>query len=500
MPGNLVAFAIKYLKRGGSMGYAVVHMQKIKAGGLRGIQSHINREHEPRTNPDVDMSRSAENYSIVPCSSFPVEVNRIIKTSATETKTVRKDAVVLCNFIVTSDEKTMKAMAPEEQKQLFRDSVDWFSRRYGGKNIAFATVHMDETTPHLHIGVVPVLDKKLCARDLFTRKELFSIQTDFAKDVGSRYGLQRGEEGSTRTHLSEMQYKVAKEQEKAIEARKTLEQLQEQAKAQEQKIKAYKAIQGNLEGIQQISPKKIVPGMVTVKRRDFDVLKEQAQAFAAHQEELGHLQELRQQLEDRETRADERTAQLDQREKKIRTLENKTKLLYSQQVDVNRVLEKTKAENKRLSNAYKSVQRELTFYRDRAERIDKQADKEQQLRQVCYNLARQIVEVTRAMELLGSPTKENNIFSPEKNIWYQPQLTQEGMELINRVITSVESRLRDSGSIVDLNFSALLRDLRVPAMTRDIYSPVFQKKEQERQRQKEKQVKQKKAHDFEIEL
>ena len=47
------------------MGFAVVHMQKIKANGMRGVQSHIYREHEPKTNPDVDMSKSDDNYALV---------------------------------------------------------------------------------------------------------------------------------------------------------------------------------------------------------------------------------------------------------------------------------------------------------------------------------------------------------------------------------------------------------------------------------------------------
>ena len=35
-----------------------------------------------------------------------------------------------------------------------------------------------------------------------------AIQTDFPKQVGERYGLERGKEGSTRTHLSEQRFKL----------------------------------------------------------------------------------------------------------------------------------------------------------------------------------------------------------------------------------------------------------------------------------------------------
>lgn len=50
------------MRGGNKVGYAVVHMMKIKSGAVGGIQSHNNREHEPKTNPDVDMSRSEDNY------------------------------------------------------------------------------------------------------------------------------------------------------------------------------------------------------------------------------------------------------------------------------------------------------------------------------------------------------------------------------------------------------------------------------------------------------
>lgn len=52
------------MRGGNKVGYAVVHMMKIKSGAVGGIQSHNNREHEPKTNPDVDMSRSEDNYDL----------------------------------------------------------------------------------------------------------------------------------------------------------------------------------------------------------------------------------------------------------------------------------------------------------------------------------------------------------------------------------------------------------------------------------------------------
>lgn len=234
------------------MGFVVVHMQKIKAGGVKGIQSHNNRERRPRTNPDIDTSRSAENYDLVQSSNYSKTIKSNIEKFATETKTVRKDAVVYCSFIVTSDEQTMKSMTLDKQKAFFEDSVRWFARRYGAENIVNATVHMDETTPHMHIGITPIANQRLSAKAIFDKKELTSIQTDFAKEVGEQYGLERGKEGSERTHLSETRFKL-QTAEKSLEKAKTeyrdiRSQTQELSHKENENIKALIKEKKSLEG------------------------------------------------------------------------------------------------------------------------------------------------------------------------------------------------------------------------------------------------------------
>src|SRR5699024_11488469 len=54
---------------------------------------------------------------------------------------------------------------PGEQKRFFEESYKLFSERYGKQNIAYATVHNDEQTPHMHLGVVPMRDGKLQGKD-----------------------------------------------------------------------------------------------------------------------------------------------------------------------------------------------------------------------------------------------------------------------------------------------------------------------------------------------
>lgn len=206
------------MRGGNKVGYAVVHMMKIKSGAVGGIQSHNNREHEPKTNPDVDMSRSEDNYDLISCDNYKRSIKEKLSNLVESSRAVRKDAVVVCNFIVTSDNETMNALGADRQREFFQDSVKWFSDRYGADRVLNATVHMDETTPHLHIGVMPITqDGRLSAKAIFTKTEMKAIQTEFARDVGEKYGLERGVEGSERTHLSEARFKEKKALEMANE-------------------------------------------------------------------------------------------------------------------------------------------------------------------------------------------------------------------------------------------------------------------------------------------
>ncbi len=219
---------------GSKMGYAVVHMMKIKAGSMGGIQSHNNREHPSRSNPDIDPERTKYNYDLVACDNYRGEFRRKVSELVESKRAVRKDAVAVCNFIVTSDKDTMARLGADGQRAFFEDSVRWFEDRYGADRILNATVHMDEATPHLHIGVVPItVDGRLSAKAIFTKTELTAIQTEFARDVGAQYGLERGIEGSENTHLSEIRYKLEMARQELAQEQERLQELREDAELAE---------------------------------------------------------------------------------------------------------------------------------------------------------------------------------------------------------------------------------------------------------------------------
>src|SRR5699024_1118739 len=74
--------------------------------------------------------------------------------------------------------------------------------RYGKQNIAYATVHNDEQTPHMQSGVVPMSGGKLHGKNVFNRQELLWRQDKFADHMTKQgFELKRGERSSDRKRI-----------------------------------------------------------------------------------------------------------------------------------------------------------------------------------------------------------------------------------------------------------------------------------------------------------
>ena len=193
------------------MSFAVCRMQKMKSYDLKGMQFHNQRERESKTNHEIDKSRSRLNYDLVNPEKidYNKRVKEIIEIQKTGTRQTRKDAVLVNELLVTSDRGFFDGLDEKEQKRFFEESYKLFAERYGERNIAYATVHNDEKTPHMHLGVVPMRDGKLQGKNVFNRQELQWIQDEFPKYMQKKgFDLQRGEKGSDREHLTTQEFKA----------------------------------------------------------------------------------------------------------------------------------------------------------------------------------------------------------------------------------------------------------------------------------------------------
>ena len=202
------------------MSMIVARMQKMKAENLIGIGNHNQRKTKKHSNPDIDTSLSELNYDLVNrTDNYKKDIENFINENKSTTRAVRKDAVLINEWIITSDRKFFENLSDEDTKEFFITAKEYFAENFGEENIRYATVHLDESTPHLHMGIVPFdKDKKLSAKRIFNREALRNVQEDLPKLLQEKgFDIERGLEGSDRKNLTVPEFKKLKEAEKEIE-------------------------------------------------------------------------------------------------------------------------------------------------------------------------------------------------------------------------------------------------------------------------------------------
>ena len=191
------------------MSYQQLHAGKVKLKGLAGIRHHLIDRQRVKTNPDIDLSRSHLNHSIEDLS--PDNLIRYVRQRIKQLHLKRKpriDAVGLEDIIVGASSDFMLQLGTDKREQYFTDALHFFQNRYGKENVMYCQCHLDESNPHIHIGVVPVTaDGRLSARDVFNPQTLEKLQADFHCTVSQHYGLKRGDHHS-RNYLELNLFKV----------------------------------------------------------------------------------------------------------------------------------------------------------------------------------------------------------------------------------------------------------------------------------------------------
>lgn len=222
------------------MSYLVLHMNKFQKDGIRGIQSHNQRERESHSNPDIDYDRSFQNYDL--CPSAPENYPQFIQNRIDDlllVKAVRKDAVHMCGLIVSSDSAFFERLSPEETRRFFEESAAFLTEFVGRENVISAKVHMDEKTPHMHFLHVPVTpDGRLSANKIYTRESLRKLQTELPRYLQERgFEIQRGVEqtsGSAKKHLDTREFKQQQEALRHLEKEVATQNAELERKRQEE--------------------------------------------------------------------------------------------------------------------------------------------------------------------------------------------------------------------------------------------------------------------------
>ena len=217
-------------------------MEKYHKQDVAPIEKENERDENYKSdNPQIDSERTRNNYRFTPYfgKTYTEFINGRIKELGLSP---HKDAVVMNSFVLGSDKTFFDGLIKVERYNFFSDCYQFFAERYGVENVIAAVVHNDETTPHMHLNLMPVTkDGRLCSKQLFDKPQLQQLQTDFYETVGKKYGLERGKEGSTAKHLDTVAYKTKKMTEAAEAKLQEAEETQAAAKLAKELLESYES-------------------------------------------------------------------------------------------------------------------------------------------------------------------------------------------------------------------------------------------------------------------
>lgn len=246
------------------MSYQVVRVQSFTKGSLKNILAENDRTDGEVKNVGRDETLAHLNYSYKDLKSGGAYAtfDQILKECDCKPFVDKKKAVAFEGVVVTASPEFFEQLgwvkgepAPEAVKEYFDKAyalvLEQFGFRGTDKNILSAKVHYDETTPHLQVDYIPIVEnykKKVYEKDEDGKvlrsergtpiqakdengKTLFEeikgvpkvaradfwrerggknsytkLQDTFYEKLGKGYGLERGEVGSNAEHETNHQY------------------------------------------------------------------------------------------------------------------------------------------------------------------------------------------------------------------------------------------------------------------------------------------------------
>ena len=202
------------------MSYAIIRNENYKMGQLSYIYRHNERKNTNYSNKDINRQNSTKNYSLKSVNTSYQKAFNNLKEQYNLKGQIKKVSNVMCELIITSDKEFFESIGEDETKRYFEMAYKFVTnyQNLGEQYIVSAKIHMDETTPHLHIVFVPVvhkLDKKSgklvdkisCSEFWKGRDSYKKLQDSFYKWVTDNgFCLERGKSNNLE-HLSTEKFK-----------------------------------------------------------------------------------------------------------------------------------------------------------------------------------------------------------------------------------------------------------------------------------------------------
>ena len=384
-------------------------MGRVSMPQGKGSQLHNRREYEKIGKPipdNIDVSKSSENIILVDkdikqayqeifgealeqYNAKQKRADRKIEDYCDHIKKSKNGEKLFYEDVVQwgSKEDFQKPETRERAKEALVQYVKGFEERNPNLKLVGAYIHMDEASPHLHLDYIPVaqgytrgletrnsLDKAM--KQMGYRPEKESRKNNATKlwkenersvfgEICRNMGLEVEAERKARGSLSVDEYKKARDQ--------MIGEIEQEKEAIVAEVEPLRELKTGIDEID-IAGKELPFGVVAIKKKDLEAVKEQAKAYTANRDEIGELRERSAAVSRREQRADQREQQLDQRELGLQNMEQQIIERYNRQLRLNQLLEKSERDGKAKDKQIADLQSENISLRGQIRSLTAQVD------------------------------------------------------------------------------------------------------------------------------
>lgn len=369
-------------------------MGRVSMPQGKGSQMHNRREYEKYGKPtpdNIDVSKSHENITLVDkdikeayreifgealdkYNAKQKRADRKIEDYCDHIKKSKNGEKLFYEDVVQwgSKDDFQNPQTRERAKEALVKYVEGFEERNPNLKLIGAYIHMDEASPHLHLDYVPVANGY--SRGLETRNSLdkamkqmgFQPENESRKNNATKLwkeseravfgeicrglGLEvEPERKSDRKSLTIEEYKDARDE--------MLGDIEQEKKAIVAEVEPLRELKTGIDEIAGTG-KTILPGVVAVKKKDLEAVKEQAKAYTANRDEIGELRQRSAAVSQREQRADQREQQLDNKANELAMQQQQLQQMYQRQLNLNQLLEKSEQNGRAKDKQIADLQRE----------------------------------------------------------------------------------------------------------------------------------------------
>ena len=375
----------------GSKKNAIKNLDKIKK-----IDEHNNRKYKNVNNKEIDPTLSSENITLRGSNNITNDVKELYKNEFIEAvckynlkqKDERRKIVdylekmnkdeknnIAVEFIYqVGDAETWKGRSLEDKKktkEIFEKAINILEAK--GIKVANATIHLDETSPHLHVVGVPIvenqergLEKQVSQRKVLTREVLKELREETEKVFIEEYKrvyktnditLKKGSE--IEEHLSVEDYKNTK---KMLEVAKKYGNRKELKEEIEKKVDEVEKAIENLENDKIEKSKKI---------NDLESENKNLTSELTNLEDKNDI--LNNKVKELETSKNTKEKEKDDLEKALDLYQQKIKEYKEQIIKDKENLEKEEEEEqKRLEDELKKIEKKVKDIKEEIDRKNKE--------------------------------------------------------------------------------------------------------------------------------